>query len=149
MESFIFCELMSQTQWRRKRLDQLLIDLSLTPAFLRSDGTTSHLLVLYSLVVGDPVSFHLVVTHDQAKCNSLSSHPLGFCKLTSPYNHSSMSTVLCFLSPLWRLQADRLLTSSAVDRVNLSLNSFPRVSSRSSHLASSPPRIAFSVSPVP
>lgn len=93
--------------------------------------------------------FHLVVTHDQAKCHSLSSHSLEFCKLSTPYNHSSMSTVLCFLSPLWRLQADRLLTFSAVDRVTLSLNSLPQVSSRSSHLASSPPRIAFNISPVP
>lgn len=58
----------------------------------------SCLLVPHSLVLGEPVGFRLVVTHGQAKGNSLSLCSLGLCRLCSPCNYSALSSLLLFLT---------------------------------------------------
>ena len=70
---------------------------------------------------GDPGGFCLMVPHSQAGSCSLSSHSVGFCRLCSPQDYSSISVVVCFLSLLGRLQANHFLKSPS-DRINLTLN---------------------------
>lgn len=146
---------MSQTQWRSKRLGQLLVDLSLTSPFLRRGRTTTQPVFFCAPQPGhgEPCWLPSCGYSWPGRVPLTSSHPLGFCRLCSHRNcnYNSISTVLCFVSVLGRLHViDYFLTFSSVDsQLRLKQGSFPQVSSRASSLTASLPRIAANASPVP
>ena len=117
--------MISKTQWRRKRLDRFLRDLSLThPPFLGRDGATHPPASSWCsrAWLGGPRWLASQGYSWRSRIQLTFPTCSGFCRLHAPWGHSSISPALRFLSPLGRVRTDGLLTSSAASRVSLALN---------------------------